>query len=101
MSKKTATQLSTDGVSANRGPSRRSQRARIEIETYMVGVPDKQAGRYRRALEAGPSLRNAVNAKCAECVGFEDTTDRVRNCTTKRCALWSYRPYQTKEARPC
>lgn len=88
----------SDGDQAPGGPARASYRARTEVEAFMVGVPVKFAATYRRTMEGAPGLRNAVNSKCRECVNFEDTVNRVRNCTAKRCALWSYRPYQTGDA---
>jgi len=52
------------------------------------------------------SLRRAVDAMCAHCMGC--TADRIepgfreeiRNCTAPTCPLWHFRPYQTKEKAP-
>lgn len=50
------------------------------------------------------SLRTAVNAMCAHCMGC--TVDHrepgliqeVRGCTSRICPLWSFRPYQERTA---
>lgn len=51
------------------------------------------AGLFRRAF-AGKGLRNAINAKCAECCWLDRAA--IRNCTAADCPLWAFRPYQVK-----
>lgn len=52
---------------------------------------------------ARPTRGNAIKAKCAECVG--STLERaepgfrrlIRECTSRSCPLYSFRPYQASE----
>lgn len=52
-----------------------------------------------------PTRSQAIKAKCAECVGCTvDNTEpgfrnTIRDCTSKTCPLWSFRPYQKKTER--
>jgi hypothetical protein len=49
-----------------------------------------------------PTRGQAIKAKCAECVGC--TVERIepgfrseiRDCTSRGCPLWPFRPYQAK-----
>lgn len=59
-------------------------------------VPKLYQNQYRRALIGEASLSLAIKTKCQECVGFEDVTNKVGNCSALRCPLWVYRPYQKK-----
>jgi len=45
------------------------------------------------------SLRLAINAQCAACIGYPDAGWRreIRNCTAQHCGLWNVRPFQTTE----
>lgn len=49
-----------------------------------------------------PSRSKAIKAKCAECVGCtaEKTEPGfrsvIRECASKTCPLWQFRPYQEK-----
>lgn len=51
-----------------------------------------------------PTLKRAVAAKCAECMGCtpealaEGFRKEIRDCSSRTCSLWTFRPYQTKEA---
>ena len=55
-------------------------------------------------FDAKPTRANAIRAKCAECVGCsrEGTEPgfraTIRDCTSQRCPLWQFRPYQRAEA---
>ena len=44
----------------------------------------------------GQSLRNAINAKCCECIHDDATRgtwrEQVAQCTVMRCGLWPVRP---------
>lgn len=52
-----------------------------------------------------PTRGYAIRAKCAECVGC--TVERtepgyrqtIRDCMSKTCPLWVFRPYRAKESR--
>ena len=59
----------------------------------------KHSPRYLRMFQrafAGKSLRAAVNAFCAECVGF--IAGDVRTCTVPDCPLFSCRPGRQPES---
>lgn len=45
------------------------------------------------------SLRLAINATCALCLGFPDPGWRqaIRACTSRSCGLWNVRPYQADD----
>lgn len=65
--------------------------------SYERTIPHSYKGTYRKAME-GNSLRAGINAKCHNCMGYEDTVRRIRECTGwKICPLWEYRPYQHDE----
>ena len=55
-----------------------------------------------RAQGKPKSLRAAVNAMCAACMGCTAETiepgfrDEIRNCSASHCPLWLHRPYQEK-----
>ena len=50
-----------------------------------------------------PTLKRAVAAKCAECMGCTRTAiaegfrKEIRDCSSRTCPLWAFRPYQAKE----
>ena len=53
-------------------------------------------------FQAQPTLKRAVAAKCAECMGCtpkalaEGFRKEIRDCSSKTCSLWTFRPYQGK-----
>lgn len=68
------------------------------FDRYLAGVPNQFRRAWLEAYCGDRSPTNAIGAKCRDCVGYEDTVSRIKDCTTKHCALWEYRPYQTKES---
>lgn len=75
---------------------RKPQRLKLNVVDVIEKTPALWRERYRRVLLGGKSMRTAVNVKCAECVGFEDVVSRVGECTTERCPLWAFRPFQDR-----
>ena len=69
---------------------------RAYAETFL---PDKARALWLKATGGECSPRQAIKAKCQQCVGYEDTVQRVRDCTTSKCPLWTFRPYQEMDAR--
>lgn len=67
---------------------------------YIENTPTLHKELIRKAMLGKLSPRQAIKAKCLGCVGFEDSTDRIRNCTSKTCELLSHRPYQIKSNEP-
>jgi len=43
-------------------------------------------------FNANPTRKTAMAAFCYECVGY--LREEVRNCPSKNCPLWKWRPYQ-------
>jgi hypothetical protein len=54
-------------------------------------MPETHRRTYVRAM-SGRSLRAAVNAFCAECVGWNRR--EIARCTALACPLYSYRPFK-------
>ena len=50
-----------------------------------------------RALAGKASPRQAIRAKCLECVGYDRS--EVTACTAYGCPLWRLRPYQAPATR--
>ena len=46
-----------------------------------------------RVYSGNASPREAIKAKCQECLGYTDVADAIRNCTSRTCPLLAYRPY--------
>lgn len=57
-------------------------------------IPIRYRGAWLKAQANSITPRQAIKAKCQSCVGYEEVTDRVANCSTFSCPIWSYRPYQ-------
>jgi hypothetical protein len=71
--------------------------ASAEIERVLKTVPMLFRSRFEKHLKGGLGRAQSMNLKCAECVGFEDVVQRVKNCATWKCPLWNYRPYQERD----
>lgn len=72
-----------------------SRRRSIREVKHMESAPSLYQRPLLEAYAGTASPKNAIKAKCQECVGFENVVDRIRNCTAL-CALRPYRPYQVK-----
>lgn len=76
-------------VAAVKQPERRAlllSRLRVLPKTL---VPS-----WARAALGMATPRNAIRAKCQECVGYVHYKRRIGGCDAYACPLWSYRPYQ-------
>jgi hypothetical protein len=62
-------------------------------EAGLSWIPKSYQRTYLRALAGEASPREAIKAKCCECMGWSERKD-VANCTAPRCPLYAYRPYQ-------
>ncbi len=70
------------------------------VKGYIAGIPIRLQRTLSEAIQIDkPSLRSAISAKCHSCVGYEDTTDRIRYCTIWRCPLWRVRPYRKNRGK--
>ena len=61
----------------------------------LANTPKRYFVMTHKAYSGVLSKSKAIGAKCAECVGFEEVTERVKTCTVSSCPLWHYRPYQS------
>lgn len=84
-----------EGIGSANNVSENSRGDRLE--EFKAIVPTLFKGTFERAFNGTCSPRTAIKAKCQDCVGYEDTIDRVKNCKAMRCPLWAYRPYRVKQ----
>jgi hypothetical protein len=76
--------------------SQRVKSLKIEIRKAVEAVPERYRVLFSKTASLEASPRQAIKAKCLECCCFEEIQERIGNCTTYRCPLWAYRPYQDK-----
>ena len=62
-------------------------------------VPESRKGIVEKAYRGTASPRQAIKAKCYECVGYEDMSRGVRECSSSACPLWAFRPGAGGKAR--
>lgn len=65
-----------------------------ELTRWLKAIPPKYLLLYLKAARKKASPRDAIKSHCQRCVGYEDVTRRVIECSTWSCSLWPYRPYQ-------
>lgn len=58
-------------------------------------MPSKTAVFYMAYQQGRASA--AIKAKCLDCCGMEDVSNRIRDCEASGCPLWRVRPYQDKK----
>lgn len=66
-------------------------------ETWLRRIektPAKHIAQRLRAHTGEASPREAIKAKCKECVGYEDLKVQVGGCQSFSCPIWAYRPFQ-------
>lgn len=61
-------------------------------EQEIADAPIKYRNLVARALNGSASPRQAIKARCYQCVGF--IRSEIVNCSAQACALWKYRPFQ-------
>ncbi len=57
---------------------------------FLKTIPRKYHQLYTRA-HTTTSLRDAADAMCRDCNGWEDAANRTRECHIESCPLWSHR----------
>lgn len=62
-------------------------------EKELRSTPDSARGIVDRALHHTASPREAIKARCLQCLNFD--RKGITNCQSFNCALWHYRPFQT------
>jgi len=63
---------------------------------YVRALPLRFQGLFRKVFLSSVAPRQAIKAKCIDCVGFETVSMRIQNCPTWKCPLWQYRPYRSE-----
>ena len=69
-----------------------------QIRRWRQNIPDKHNGAYRRTWEAAmlkKSMRKAVNAKCQDCMCWQQ--NEIKECPIITCPLWPYRPLKSPQ----
>jgi hypothetical protein len=66
------------------------------LKGILATIPERFKGLAERVYfsEKGKSRADAVKLKCLDCVGYEETTLRIKSCSCVNCPLHSFRPYQ-------
>lgn len=71
----------------------KAMKARQEL--IASGMCLKRKTPMEKHKENPKSLRQAINAKCHECMGFDKSyRNEITNCTGYNCPLYFVRPYQ-------
>ena len=66
-------------------------------EAYLKDLPEYY---HPAVLKSYRSRASAIKAKCRDCMGHENTTNRIRACEIVECALWPHRPKQRSRDVP-
>jgi len=69
----------------------------MNIEKRLKEIPKSYRNNYLKAMR-GKSKVSAIKAFCLECMGWQ--RNEVKNCCSKMCPLYPYRPYQSSK-NPC
>lgn len=64
-------------------------------QTFAEQVPEARRALFLKARRGEASPRQAIKAHCQQCVGYENTVLNIRECDSKTCPLWMYRPYRS------
>ena len=71
-----------------------TKRARL-MESIRNAAPST-LGLFRRVFARKSPPRDAIKAKCLECVWFDRKA--ITECSSPACPLWEFRPYQKDKA---
>ena len=85
-----------DAEPSSKCPPEGVQTNKSEVIRYAQNIPSKYQQVYLRAATGKSSPREAIKAKCLDCVGYEEPSNRIRACSAKTCPVWQFRPYQKK-----
>ena len=64
------------------------------FQDKMAKIPDAHRVRAHDAAHGTISPLKAIAAMCAQCVGYDEVKESIRDCRGASCPLYSYRPYQ-------
>ena len=86
--------VGNEGVRSQEAPSQQATARLLAIARHSESVPSTKRAGFEMAASGQGSPRSAIKAKCNSCVGYEDSTSRIRDCSCHGCPLWAFRPYQ-------
>jgi len=79
----------------NSGPEKLgTQELHSSAIAHLEYVPVRYQNIVVSALKGEGGRANAIKAQCLQCVGYQDGPKAIRECPSKVCPLWPYRPYQ-------
>lgn len=64
------------------------------FQNKMSKIPDNYRVRAHDAAHGKLSPIKAIAAMCAQCVGYDEVKESIRDCRGASCPLYSYRPHQ-------
>lgn len=64
------------------------------IQPTLATIPSNFKYAFILSKKRKLSPLKAIRAKCIECVNYEESQSRIKECTVIRCPLHAYRPYQ-------
>ncbi|MGB2863070.1 MAG: hypothetical protein WBC05_07070 [Sedimentisphaerales bacterium] len=70
------------------------------LKKWRRNIPDLFHGKFRKQWDKAiskKSMRAALNAKCADCMCWQNTG--IKRCDIITCPLWQYRPLQDKDSK--
>lgn len=70
----------------------RAESAKQRQAAYLTTLPTSVRTLFGKAFERECSPRAAIKAACLQCTNFERT--EIANCSTIRCQLREFRPFQ-------
>lgn len=71
---------------------------RDRLRAWRKNIPDIYNGSFRRTWDKAiskKSMRAAVDAKCQDCICWQNT--EIKRCEIITCPLWQYRPQQDRD----
>ena len=68
------------------------------LAKMIAEAPASVRGILKRAFDGTGGRKNAVQAMCLACTGYDRET--VRTCTGWSCPLWKWRPFQSSAETP-
>ena len=67
------------------------------IEKGLKETPQSLQTLFRSVYSLGQTRNQAIKAMCVECMGVDKVA--VKECGSRLCPLWKFRPYQAKGNR--
>ena len=67
------------------------------IEKRLKDTPESLQMLFRSVYSLGQTRNQAIKAMCVECMGMDKVA--AKECGSRLCPLWKFRPYQAKGNR--